>query len=251
MGKVITSQNRVSDSVIEARQRLFRLFKQRPMTDEDLLVNLAMYMRSGSLAKLLFLNEIYQKIIDIPGSILEFGIWMGASTITFENLRAVYEPYNYQRRIVAFDTFQGYCGISGADVRSELIEEGVYTVSENYEKYLGELLAYHEQENVMSHVKKHVLIKGDAGITCPAYLNDNSHLLVALAYFDMALYEPTLKCLKAIEPRLIKGSVLVFDELCHPDYPGETKAVLEVMGSRNYKINRSRFLPDRSYLVID
>ena len=105
MSKAITSQNRVSDNVVEARKQLFRLFKQRPMSDEDLLVNLTMYMRSGSLAKLLFLNEVYQKIIHIPGSILEFGIWMGASTITFENLRAVYEPYNYQRRIIAFDTF--------------------------------------------------------------------------------------------------------------------------------------------------
>jgi hypothetical protein len=220
------------------------------MSDEDLLVNLSMYMRSGSLAKLLFLNEIYQKIIDLPGIICEFGVWMGASTIAFENLRAVYEPYNYQRRVVAFDTFAGYVGIGQADIRSDIISEGVYTVSNGYEKYLAELIEYHEKENVMAHVKKHAVVKGDASITCPDFLARNPEVLVAMAYFDMALYEPTLKCLEAIKPRLIKGSVLVFDELCHHDYPGETRAVIEILGAQRHEIKRSKFLPDRSYMVI-
>jgi len=220
------------------------------MSDEDLLVNLSMYMRSGSLAKLLFLNEMYQKIIDLPGVICEFGVWMGASTVAFENLRAVYEPYNYQRRVIAFDTFAGYVGIGQSDIRSDIISEGVYTVSEGYEKYLAELLDYHEKENVMSHVKKHTLVKGDASITCPEFLDKNPEALVAMAYFDMALYEPTLKCLEAIKPRLIKGSVLVFDELCHHDYPGETRAVVEILGTQNYEIKRSKFLPDRSFMVM-
>jgi len=246
----ITSQNRSANSALEARKQLYRLFKERPMSDEDLLVNLSMYMRSGSLAKLLFLNEIYQKIIDLPGIICEFGVWMGASTIAFENLRAVYEPYNYQRRVVAFDTFAGYVGIGQADIRSDIISEGVYTVSNGYEKYLAELIEYHEKENVMAHVKKHAVVKGDASITCPDFLARNPEVLVAMAYFDMALYEPTLKCLEAIKPRLIKGSVLVFDELCHHDYPGETRAVIEILGAQRHEIKRSKFLPDRSYMVI-
>lgn len=246
----ITSQNRSSDKAIEARKNLYRLFADRPMSDEDLLVNLSMYMRSGSLAKLLFINEMYQKILNIPGAVFEFGVWMGATTIAIENLRAVYEPYNHQRRIVAFDTFEGYVGIGKSDIRSDIIGEGVYTVCDGYEKYLEELLNYHEQENVMSHIKKHTLIKGDASVACPSYLEKNPHVLIALAYFDMALYEPTRKCLEAILPRLLKGSVLVFDELCHPDYPGETQAVLEVLGSRNFEIQKSRFLPDRSFVII-
>lgn len=250
MSKTITSQNRPSDNTLEVRKQLYRLFSERPMNDEDLLVNLSMYMRSGSLAKLLFLNEIYQKIINLPGVICEFGVWMGASTIAFENLRAVYEPYNYQRSILAFDTFAGYLGIGQSDVRSDIISEGVYTVSDGYEEYLAKLLDYHEKENVMAHVKKHTLIKGDASVTCPEYFKSNPEVLVAMAYFDMALYEPTLKCLEAIKPRLIRGSVLVFDELCHCNYPGETRAMLEVFGIEKHEIRRSQFLPDRTYMVI-
>lgn len=250
MAKKVTSQNVSSDRVTDARARLFKLFKERPMPDEELLVNLYMYMRSGSLAKLLFLDEIYRKIVQLPGAIFEFGVWMGASTIAFENLRAVHEPYNYQRRIVAFDTFQGYTGISLNDISSEIIGDGVYTVAEGYERYLEDLLDYHETENVMSHIKKHTLVKGDASVTCSNYLDENPHQLIALAYFDMALYEPTRACLKAIKPRLMKNSIIVFDELCNSDYPGETKAFLEVFGTEGYSIYRSNILPDRTYLVI-
>lgn len=250
MSRNITSQNTSSEKSVEGREQLYRLFRERPMSDEELLVNLTMYMRSGSLAKLLFLDEMYRKIVDIPGVICEFGVWMGASTVAFENLRAVHEPYNHQRRIVSFDTFEGYVGIGDSDVRSSIIGEGVYTVAEGYEAYLAELLDYHEKENVMSHIKKHRLIKGDASVTCPAFFAANPEALVALAYFDMALYEPTLKCLEAIRPRLIKGSVLVFDELCHPDYPGETRAVMEAIGTGKHELRRSRFLPDRTYMVI-
>jgi hypothetical protein len=250
MGQNITSQNKSSEKVLHNREKLFQLFKNRPMADDELLVNLALYMRSGSLARLLFLNELYQKIVDIPGVIFEFGVWMGQSLVLFENLRAVYEPYNASRRVVGFDTFSGYPEVGKEDVRSEIISEGVYTVKEGYETYLAELLDYHENENVMSHIKKHELVKGDASKSCQEYLERHKEILVALAYFDMALYEPTKRCLEALVPRLVKGSVLAFDELCHPDYPGETKAVLETFDLAKCTIQRSRFLPDRSFLIV-
>jgi hypothetical protein len=220
------------------------------MPDNELLVNLGLFMRSGALAKILFLNEIYEKIVNIPGSIFEFGVWWGQSLAVFENLRAVHEPYNHTRRIFGFDTFTGYPAISCGDRRSEIISEGVYGVTENYEGYLSELLDYHEKENVMAHIKKHVLIKGDASVTCPEFMKNHPETLVALAYFDMALYEPTKVCLEAIKPRLVKGSLVVFDELNHKDYPGETQAAIEVFGLDKYAIYRSKVLPDRVYFVI-
>jgi hypothetical protein len=241
----ITSQNQTSEKVASNRERLFRLFKDRPMDDEELLVNLGMYMRSGALAKILFLDEIYRMVVGIPGHVMEFGVWWGQSIATFENLRAIHEPYNHQRRIVAFDTFTGYPEVGAKDRRSDIISEGVYKVNEGYEAYLAELVDFHEKENVMSHVKKHEICKGDVRETLPAWLTENPQAFVALSFFDMALYEPTREALKAISPRLIKGSIVVFDELNHKDYPGETEAALEVLGTEKFEITTSRILPDR------
>jgi len=221
------------------------------MQDEELLVNLGLFMRSGALAKLLFLNEMYQKIVDLPGIVCEFGVWWGQSLVVLENLRAVYEPYNYTRRVVGFDTFSGYVGIGDKDRRSDTIEEGVYAVPEGYESFLRDLLDYHEKENVSGHIKKHELIKGDAVKTSKTYFESNPEALVALAFFDMALYEPTKACLESIRPRLVKGSIIAFDELCNKAYPGETEAALEVLGLKDFSVKRSRFLPDRSYFVVE
>ena len=48
------------------------------MDDPDVLVNLTMFMRSGSVAKMLFLDEVYRRIVHLPGIIMEFGVWLGA-----------------------------------------------------------------------------------------------------------------------------------------------------------------------------
>lgn len=191
-------QSRSSQQQVHNREILYRLFKDRPMPDDQLLVNLGLYIRSGALAKILFIDELYKIILPIPGVIMEFGVWWGQSLVLFENLRAVYEPYNFSRKVIGFDTFKGYEGMSDKDIKSETIKSGGYTVSENYKDYLEELLQYHENENVMSQVKKSALVDGDATVTIPEYLKEYPETIISLAYFDMALYEPTKACLEAI-----------------------------------------------------
>jgi len=244
-------QNRSSQDKIQNRENLYRLFNDRPMPDDQLMVNLGLFMRSGSLAKLLFADELYKKILPIPGVIMEFGIWWGQNLALFSNLRAVYEPYNYTRKVIGFDTFGGYESISEKDVESETIKSGGYTVSEDYQQILEEILQYHENENVMAHVKKYELVAGDATETIEDYLKNHPETIISLAFFDMALYEPTKACLKAIEPYLVKGSVIAMDEINNPDYPGETVALKEVWGLKKYQIIKSNYLPDRAYIVID
>lgn len=81
-------------------------------------------------------------------------------------------------------------------------------------------------------------------------MEEHPERIVALAYFDLALYEPTLAALKAIERRLIPGSVLAFDELNDPRYPGEIQAFREWIGQRSYEVLRSTVLPDRTFVIV-
>jgi hypothetical protein len=244
------SQTKSASDALRAREALLQHFRNRPMGDEELLVNFGLFMRSGPLARLLFLNEIYQLIVPIPGIICEFGVWWGQSLAFFENFRAVYEPYNHTRRIVGFDTFVGYPEVGSADKRSEIITEGNYGVPTGYVDFLDGVLNCHEQQNVMSHIKKHELVVGDVLETAPRYFSAHPESFVALAFFDMALYEPTKLCLQTIRDRLVPGSVVAFDELNHADYPGETRAALEVLSLKDFTVHRSKFLSDRTYFVL-
>lgn len=253
--KRITSQTPIDEAKVPNREQLVRLFKSFPGTDEDKLVNLGLFIRSGSLAKLLFLNEIYEEICGIPGFIFEFGTWLGNSSIIFENLRAVHEPYNHLRRIVGFDTFKGYTGFQKSEIESDIfdkiISQGTYSAPEDYLGYLNSLMEVHEKENVMGHLRKHNFVLGDVSETCIEYLDNHPHIIVALAYFDLALERPTAIALNSLLPRLIPGSVIAFDELGHPDYPGETKAFFSVFPANiEYELKKSKFLSDRTYAVV-
>ena len=244
-------QSRTSDEQAIARETLLRLYKQSPIPTEQTLTNLGLFMRSTILAKILYLNELYSRIVMLPGIIMEFGVWWGQNLALFESFRGVLEPYNYMRKIVGVDTFTGYSRPTEADGGHELVEEGAYSVTENYEQFLTELLDYHERENVMSQVRKFELLKGDAPVVTEEYLKRHPETIIALAYFDMQLYEPTRRCLDLIRPHLVRGSVIAMDELYSWEFPGETIALRETLGLDKFRMQRSQFLPDRTYLIID
>ena len=109
----------------------------------------------------------------------------------------------------------------------------------------------HEQESPISHIKKYLLIKEDATVEIEKYLNENPETIIALAYFDFDLYEPTKKCLKAIKAHITRGSVIGFDELNVHDFPGETLALKKIFGLDRYRINRSPYSSNESYIVIE
>jgi hypothetical protein len=244
-------QTRGSEQQVAARSDLLELFENNPLPPEQLLTNLLLFTRASVLAKVFYLNELYQNILDKPGIIIEFGVWWGQNLALFESLRAIHEPYNYTRRVVGFDTFTGYESISAEDGNSQYVRDGAYSVSESYEDFLARLLDYHQRENSMPQIKKYELIKGDAGEKIVEYLRSHPETIIALAYFDMQLYKPTKECLQAIKPHLTRGSVIAMDEINSAEFPGETIALKEVWDLAKLKIVRSQFLPDRSFIVFD
>ena len=244
-------ETKASDEKVRHREVLYSLFQKRPMPDDQLLICQGLFMRSSALAKILFLDEMYQMILHQPGVIVEFGTWWGQNLVVFENLRAIYEPFNQSRRIIGFDTFKGYPSISDQDRPSETIKVGGYTVTENYRTYLEALIDYHEKNNVLANVKKHQVIEGDVAVTAPRFFQDNPAIVIALAYFDMALYEPTKAALEATKPHLMKGSVIMLDEFNSHDYPGETLAFKEVFSDMKFSLRQSKFINDRTFVIIE
>lgn len=234
----------------KSRDKLRRLFAERPFSDELLLTKFGIFACSSALAKIFFLHEAYSNILKLPGDIYVYGVWLGQDVVVFESLRAMMEPYNASRKIVAFDTFEGYESISSADQVSNVVKEDGYAVPDKYEEYLAEVLAYHRSENAMGHAVTHKLIKGDVTKTSSEYVDTHPESMVAMAYFDMALYKPTLSALQSISERLMPGSILVFDELNDPRYPGETIAFREWSKDRNLEISRSSILPDRTFVTM-
>ena len=247
--KEFSVKSYISKKEEEERERLKSLFKDTPIPDDDLLNNLPLFMKRQNIARLLYFNDLYRRILNIHGVIMEFGVRWGPNLSLLQSLRGIYEPFNYTRKIIGFDTFTGFESTHNKDGESDIIKEGAYGVSENYDEYLSEILKYHESEAPIEHIKKFELVKGDVVKTIPAYLKRHPETIIALAIFDMDIYQPTKSALLAIKDHLIKGSVVAFDELNHPDFPGETLAFREIFGS-DYELIRSPSNPYCSYIVI-
>ncbi|CAN2039955.1 Crotonobetainyl-CoA--carnitine CoA-transferase [Candidatus Magnetomoraceae bacterium gMMP-15] len=225
-------------------------FKNSSVPDDEILANLGLFLTSKNLSRILFFYEIYKKIINSHGIIIEFGVRWGQTLSIMSALRGIFEPFNRHRKIVGFDTFEGFKGINEQDGTSCNCVDGSFSVPSDYKKNLDAILSLQEKLNPISHLKKYELVKGDAISTIPEYLKKHPETIISLAVFDFDIYKPTLTALKAIKPHLCKGSILVFDELCDDIFPGETIALNEVFGLNNVKIQRLPMTARISYLEI-
>lgn len=240
-----------SESELIKRKKFLELFKNCPVPENEILSNICLFVKRQEITKQLFLNEIYKKILKIHGVIIEFGVRWGQNLVTLNNLRAIYEPYNYNRKIIGFDTFKGFPILDKKDGTNEIVKAGAFSVTKDYHKYLEQILNYHESECPLSHISKNKIITGDATVEFEKYLTENPETVIAFTWFDFDIYTPTKKCLELLKNYITKGSIIGFDELNDHKFPGETLALKETFGLDKYSIRRNRYSCMQSFLIIE
>jgi len=241
-----------SDESVDARMQIFGLLNSYPASDAEKERSLGLFLRGSLLARILAIADIYKLIVDVPGTVFDVGTWRGQTAVLCENLRAIFEPLHFNRRIVCFDTFEGYKGFSGKDKATKLHRDGTYALSGNdYAEFLRQLLVLHEKSNAMGHNHgKHTVIKGDCRKTIPRFFQDHPHEYVALAFFDVNSYEPTLKAFEHVWARLVPGGVVAFWQLTRNTIPAEGRVYAEnILGRYAHKLHRSATYPGLCYLV--
>ncbi len=242
----------VEGSTEDEKRRMARLrdlLAESPIPAAELMSNLGLYVRRQTMSRILFMHEIYQMILPVHGVVAEFGVRWGQNLALFSTFRGMYEPFNYNRRVIGFDSWGGFPSVDAKD--GGRVAAGDYAVSPGYLDHLTEVLELHEADSPIATKRKFELVQGDATVTFERFLEENPHTVVALAYFDFDLYAPTKRCLELLLPRVTRGSVIAFDELNCPEFPGETLAVMETVGLSRYAIRRSPLNPLISYLVVD
>jgi hypothetical protein len=220
-------------------------------TDMDKLRNFAKYVPRQSMSLFLAKHQLFQQILDVQGHIIECGVFLGGGLMTWAQFSAIYEPVNHLRQVVGFDTFTGFAGLTDKDKGDNLdcaVEGGLATGA--YDD-LQECLRLYDLNRPVGHIPRGQLVVGDAMKTIPAYVEENRHLVVSMLYLDFDLYEPTKVALETFLPRMPKGAILAFDELNQAAWPGETLAVLDVVGLRNLRIRRFPTTPQLSYAVLE
>ena len=218
------------------------------------LQNFPKYVPEKNLISFLSKSELFKKIINIHGAIIEGGVLFGGSTMAWAHFSSIYEPINLTRKIVGFDTFEGFPGFHRKDAtgefggkKGEFNKAGDWS-SKSYDD-LHESIRLFDMLRFKNHHKKVELVKGNFVETGKKYLKDNPHLVIALLYLDFDIYEPTKVALDLFYKRIPKGGNIAFDQLNYKVTPGDTIATLESIGLGSHKIQRFYWDPLLSYII--
>jgi hypothetical protein len=231
------------------RHQIAAYFDTASGTVLDKLNSFSKFVPRQALSLFLAKYYIYQLSMAAHGSIVECGVFTGSGLFTFSQLVSVHEPYNHNRRVIGFDSFAGFPSISEQDGPAAGYKH-ISGLAFTLEQELKEAARLHDANRPLGHIPRIELVKGDAMVTIPAYVQENAHLMVSLLYLDFDLYEPTKIALQTFLPRMPKGAVIAFDELSQKQWPGETQAVMETCGISTLRIQRLPYTPSLSFAVI-
>lgn len=193
------------------------------------------------IGKLLSQFDIYNKIINKPGDILEFGVYKGCSIIRLLSFRHFLEN-SFSRKIYGFDTFDKF----PKNVKSSID----YDFINKFENEGGDPICINELNTVLKrkNFNNYTLIKGDIFNTLPLFLKKNPHLRISLLHIDVDVYEPTMFILELLWEKIIKGGILMLDD--YGTVSGETNAIDDFFfNKKDYLINTTSFNQTPCYII--
>lgn len=245
--------NRQTPADLNAMDAYEELFESTPGSVLSKLENFAKHVRRQRISKFLAHSEIFRQQLDVHGSVLDLGVNAGQSLFSWAHLSAIFEPVNYTRLIIGFDTFAGIPDVTAEDTTglapSPNLTKGGFAYDDIAS--LRRAASAFDANRFLGHIPKIDLVKGDILQTLPAYLEDNQHLVVSLLHLDMDVFEPTKLALELVTPRMPKGAIIVFDEVNQRPYPGETRAVMDSLGVSALRLQRFTWETGLSYAVLE
>lgn len=214
---------------------------------EIILKNFPRFARTAEINKFIVDLELYRKIIEIHGSIIEIGVLEGFNLFTLAHFAEIFEHRNYTRTIYGFDTFEGYKGIDPSkDPKCDYFKG--LPATDSYNSLVEAVQAFNRSVTV-AHTERINLIKGNVLETLPEFLDKHPELTVSLLLLQCGLYKPTATSLELLYSRIPKGGVVAFGTLNFPDIPGETVALLEKIGIGGVSLKRFPFARKMAYFI--
>ncbi len=191
------------------------------------------------LAKAIAHWELYKKIVHLPGSIVEGGVFKGLSLIRWATYREILESQN-SRSIIGFDMFGDFpCAESKDD--NDFIKR--FTDS------AGQGISKTELETVLDRkkIENYELIQGNILTTANDYLLAHPELKISLLHIDVDVYEPTKLLLELFFDKVVKGGIIIFDD--YSAVSGATKAIDEFLNSKNYQIQKLPYYKVPAFII--
>ena len=229
----------------EILEDTLRVIAGHAISQQDVVENFMLFLRRINFGKFLAHVDIFNRIIAIPGHVVECGVFKGMSLLTFTKLIEVLCPADSLKRVIGFDTFEGFVALDEKDGPPNG-ERGKVPGGWNSQEFLPaleQLIEISQRDSMVPRVKRVELVKGDAAQTIPDYVRRNPGIRISLLHLDMDVYEPTMAALKHLYPLVSPGGIVLLDEYGMDGFPGESAAFDEYFGPNRPILNKFSYTP--------
>lgn len=190
--------------------------------------------RRQSIKRFLAHAEMFKMTLDVPGDIVELGVFRGMGLMTWANLLESYCIGDRTKVVYGFDNWRGFINIQAEDgAEDEQAHKIVGGFSpKNYYEELQDAIKIFDLDRFIPQKPRIKLINGNIEETIFEFVEQNKGLRFSLIHFDCDLYAPTKAGLTALWPLLSRGGVMIFDEYGISQWQGETLAVDEFFNDK-------------------
>ena len=183
--------------------------------------------------KLLTHYEIYKKILDIPGEIVECGVFRGTSITRFATFREMLETSS-SRKIIGFDNFNHTYPNTSWQEDQEQRKKWIESAG-------SDSITIEQLDSVFQaqNFKNYEFVAGDITKTLPDYVDRNPQLKIALLNIDIDFVESTYCSLKYLFNKVMHGGIILFDN--YGSFHGDTKGTDMFFEENKIELKLKRF----------
>lgn len=198
--------------------------------------------------KMIARTLIYNQVKDIPGDIVECGVFKGTGLYTFLKLKNILNP-NSSKRVIGFDFFDTDGLLSSIDnivdkqTMDVLFRDRGFAHSDSFKERLQRQLESHNFKP-----SEFELIQGDISTTSKQFAEDNPGFKISLLYMDLDLEQPTYDTLNNLWSNITKGGIIVFDEYGYHKW-SESRGVDTFIEERGLQIKSLDYACPTAYII--
>jgi hypothetical protein len=215
-------------------------FERFGITRREIARNFQIYTRRIFLKRFLAHYELFRMTLDLPGDIVELGVYRGATLMSWANFLEVRNMGDRAKQVIGFDNWRGFTAFDAKDGRAEPRVDkviGGYDAAV-FEQQLKEAIGIFDRDRFIPYKPRVILVDGEIEQTVPRFVEENPGLRISLMHVDCDLYRPTRVAMETLWPRVVRGGVVVFDDYGVRPWEGESTAVDEYFADQAVTLRR-------------
>jgi hypothetical protein len=198
--------------------------------------------------KLVARTLTYNQVKNIPGDIVECGVFKGTGLYTFLKLKNVFNP-NSSKKVIGFDFFDTDSLISSIEEGIDKEAMGALFEGRNFKHDESSVDVLYNQLILHGFQKSEFeLIQGDISITSKYFSENNPGFKISLLYMDLDLEQPTYDTLNNLWENVTKGGIIVFDEYGYHKW-SESRGVDKFIEEKNLQIRSLDYSCPTAYII--